>query len=188
MFGLDAHKGHYRVPAEIGVILCRVGPYPVDSLARILIEVVGLVAQVRGSKVLVCTVVIVDAEIGTYHKILYRLDRQVCVAEHAPVLMLVGALLIYLTYQVGSIVESESHLVVIVALGVIDRAGRVHLDCVLLDTAGSVVLPPPVDGDITACAQTVVQEPVVRAESGVGLLEIRALDDAVMVEPAQRER
>ena len=100
--------------------------------------------------------------------------------------MLVSALLLDLTHEVGGIVEAESHLVVVVAFRVIHGAGGVHLDSVLLHAAGGIVLSPPVDGDIAAGAETVVEIAVVGAEAGVGLLEVRTLDDTVVVEPAER--
>ena len=183
---LNAQQGHDGVFVYVDVVLGSVGPHPVDTLGGILIEVVCFVAQIGRGEILVGTVVIIQTEISLQYKILYRFHRQIGVAEHAPVFMLVRCLFVDESHKVGCIVETERHLIVVISLRIIDGACRVHLDGILLNAAGRVVLTPPVECEVAAGFQAVVDKAIVRAETGIGFLEITPFDYTVMVEKTER--
>ena len=63
----------------------------------------------------------------------------------------------------------------------------VVLAAVIGGTAWHIVAFPPVDSEVTARLEAIVQESVVRAEAGVETLEIGVLDDSVVVQPTERE-
>ena len=95
--------------------------------------------------------------------------------------------MLFRSHEVRGVVKSESNLIVIVSLRVEHGACRVHLYGVLLYCAGSVMLAPPVECQVTANFKAIVYESIVGTETSVGFPEITALYDAVMVKIADRE-
>ena len=89
--------------------------------------------------------------------------------------------------HIGSISKHVVDLVNPHTTFIIGSLSGVLLHGVLLCAAGHVVSGPPVYCHITTHAQTVSEEAIVAAEASVEALEVRALHDTIVVEPAERE-
>ena len=139
LLALETGQCHEAVLVEVEVILCGVGPYPILVLRSGLRQLVDGVAQPSRLKGLVCLVVVVDTKVSLYDKVLDRLNLQVGVTEHTPILILVGRCVLDQTHSVRGIAQDVVDLIHINTLYVIHGLGRMLLHGVLLDATRHVV-------------------------------------------------
>ena len=181
LLALETGQSHEAVLVEVEVILCGVGPYPILVLSRGLRQLVDRITQPSRLEALVCLVVVVDTEVSLYDQVLDRLNLQVGVTEHTPILILVGRCVLDQTHSVRGIAQDVVDLIHIDTLYVIHGLGGMLLHGVLLDAARHVVRGPPVHGHIATRLQAVVEEAIVGAETRVETFEVGALHDTIVI-------
>ena len=181
LLALETGQSHEAVLVEVEVILCGVGPYPILVLSRGLRQLVDRITQPSRLEGLVCLVVVVDTKVSLYDQVLDRLNLQVGVTEHTPILILVGRRVLDQTHGVRGIAQDVVDLIHIDTLYVIHGLGRMLLHGVLLDAIWHVVRGPPVHSHVATRLQAIVEEAIVGAETRVETFEVGAFHDTIVI-------
>lgn len=90
------------------------------------------------------------------------------------------------TCHIGGITQNIIDGIVIIAILIINRLGRMLFDGILIYTGRTEGLCPTIDSNVLADAQAIVKIMIVRTDAGIDTLEIRILYQTVMVEIVQR--